>query len=105
MSYRRYLYLWVDDIYFGVRLEDAAQCSLVVVGATLEGKKELVALSILNKLPKSQQPEAKAALHEIWMAATRQDAEEAFDHFLTVYRPKYLKAAELLEKDREAQNG
>jgi putative transposase len=161
LSNRRYVYLWVDGIHFGVRLDDAAQCILVVVGATPEGKKELVALSdgyreseaswrelllglksrglkidphvavgdgalgfwkalpqvfgttraqrcwvhktanILNKLPKSQQPKAKEAVHEIWMAATRQDAEKAFDHFLTVYRPKYPKAAECLEKDRE----
>jgi transposase-like protein len=57
--------------------------------------------NILNKLPKSQQPKAKAALHEIWMAATRQDAEKAFDHFLTLYRPRYPKAADCLEKDRE----
>lgn len=34
------------------------------------------------------------------MAATRQEAEKAFDHFLTVYRPKYPKAVECLEKDR-----
>jgi transposase-like protein len=58
--------------------------------------------NILNKLPKSQQPKAKAALHEIWMAATRPEAEKAFDHFLTVYRPKYPKAAACWEKDREA---
>ena len=36
------------------------------------------------------------------MAATRQEAERAFDHFLTLYRPKYPKAAECLEKDRES---
>ena len=58
--------------------------------------------NVLNKLPKSQQPKAKAALQEIWMAATRQEAERAFDHFLTLYRPKYPKAAECLEKDRES---
>jgi transposase-like protein len=57
---------------------------------------------VLNKLPKSQQPKAKAALQEIWMAATRKDAERAFDRFLTVYRPKYPKAVECLEKDRAA---
>ncbi len=34
------------------------------------------------------------------MAATRQEAERAFDQFLTLYRPKYPKAAECLEKDR-----
>ena len=44
LSHRRYVYLWVDGIHFGVRLEDAAQCILVVIGATPEGKKELVAL-------------------------------------------------------------
>jgi len=45
LSNRRYVYLWVDGIHFGVRLEDAAQCILVVIGATAEGKKELLALA------------------------------------------------------------
>jgi transposase-like protein len=35
------------------------------------------------------------------MAATRQKAEQAFDYFLKVYRPKYPKAADCLEKDWE----
>ena len=39
------MYPWVDAIHFGVRLEPANQCILVVIGATPEGKKELVALS------------------------------------------------------------
>ncbi|MGH8611944.1 MAG: transposase, partial [Gammaproteobacteria bacterium] len=51
-------------------------------------------------LPKSQQPKAKAALQEIWMAAPRGEAERAVDKFLTLYRPQYPKAAECLEKDR-----
>jgi putative transposase len=38
LSQRRYVYLWVDGIHFGVRMEDAAQCILVVIGATPEGK-------------------------------------------------------------------
>ena len=42
---KRYVYLWVDGIHFGVRLEEANQCILVVIGATAEGKKELVALA------------------------------------------------------------
>jgi transposase-like protein len=58
--------------------------------------------NILNKLPKSQQAKAKAALQEIWMAATRKEAEQAFAHFLSVYRPKYPKAADCLNKDRDA---
>jgi transposase-like protein len=39
LSNRRYVYLWVDGIHFGVRLDDAAQCLLVVIGATAGGKK------------------------------------------------------------------
>jgi putative transposase len=44
LAHKRYVYLWVDGIHFGVRLEEANQCILVVMGATAEGKKELVAL-------------------------------------------------------------
>ena len=55
---------------------------------------------MLNKLPKSQQPKAKRALHEIWMAETRNDAEAAFDAFLETYAVKYDKAVECLSKDR-----
>ncbi len=35
------------------------------------------------------------------MAATRQEAERAFDHFLTLYRPKYPKAATATIRDTE----
>ena len=42
---KHYVYLWVDGIHFGVRLEAANQCILVVIGATAEGKKELLALT------------------------------------------------------------
>jgi len=41
---KRYVYLWVDGIHFNVRLEEGRQCILVVLGATPEGKKELVAV-------------------------------------------------------------
>ncbi len=41
---KRYVYLWVDGIHVQARLEDAAQCLLVIIGATPEGKKELVGL-------------------------------------------------------------
>lgn len=39
------MYWWVDGIHFGVRLEEANQCLLVVMGATAEGKKEPAALT------------------------------------------------------------
>ena len=44
LSSKRYVYFWVDGIHVQARLEDAAQCLLVIIGATPEGKKELVGL-------------------------------------------------------------
>lgn len=41
---KRYVYLWVDGIYFNVRLEEDRSCILVVMGATADGKKELLAV-------------------------------------------------------------
>ena len=45
LSAKRYVYFWVDGIYVQARLEDEAQCLLVIIGATPEGKKELVGLA------------------------------------------------------------
>jgi putative transposase len=162
LSAKCYVYFWVDGIHVQARLEDAAQCLLVIIGATPEGKKELVGLidgvresaqswkellldlkrrglamgpelaiadgalgfwqaveevwpktrgqrcwvhktaNMLNKLPKSQQPKAKRALQEIWMAETKKDALAAFDAFVETWGVKYEKAVECLTKDREA---
>jgi len=41
---KQYVYFWVDGIHFNVRLEEGRQCILVVMGATAEGRKELVAV-------------------------------------------------------------
>jgi len=43
LSKKKYVYLWVDGIYANVRMDDR-QCILVVIGATEEGKKELLAV-------------------------------------------------------------
>jgi putative transposase len=162
LSAKRYVYFWVDGIHVQARLEGAAQCLLVIIGATPEGKKELVGLidgvresaqswsellldlkrrglaigpelaiadgalgfwraveevwpktrgqrcwvhktaNVLNKLPKKQQPKAKRALQEIWMAETKKDALVAFDAFVETWGVKYDKAVECLTKDREA---
>ncbi len=162
LSAKRYVYVWVDGIHVQARLEDAAQCLLVILGATPEGKKELVGLidgvresaqswrellldlkrrglatapelavadgalgfwqaveevwpqtrgqrcwvhktaNVLNKLPKSQQPKAKRALQEIWMAETKKDALAAFDVFVETWGVKYDKAVACLVKDRDA---
>jgi len=42
LSGKQYVYIWADGIYFGVRLEDARQCILVIIGANSKGKKELL---------------------------------------------------------------
>ena len=162
LSGRRYVYFWVDGIHVQARLEDDAQCLLVIIGATPEGEKELVGLTdgvresaqswkellldlkrrgltigpelavadgalgfwkaveevwpktcgqrcwvhktanVLNKLPKSQQPKAKRALQEIWMAATKNDAIAAVDAFIETWGVKYEKAVDCLSKDRDA---
>ena len=44
LSAKHYVYFWADGIYVQARLEDAAACLLVIIGATPEGKKELVGL-------------------------------------------------------------
>ncbi|PIU50642.1 MAG: IS256 family transposase, partial [Desulfobacterales bacterium CG07_land_8_20_14_0_80_52_14] len=57
--------------------------------------------NVLNKLPKSLQAKAKAKLHQIWMAAEKDEAQRHFDEFVDVYAAKYPKATECLEKDRD----
>ncbi|MBM3713267.1 MAG: hypothetical protein FJW56_07515 [Actinobacteria bacterium] len=57
--------------------------------------------NILDFMPKSIQPKAKSAIHEMYMAATKEDALAAYDHFIEVYEPKYPKAVECLTKDKE----
>lgn len=57
--------------------------------------------NVLNHLPKSQQPQAKSALHEIYLAETKADAQKAFERFIKTYDAKYPKAVECLSKDRE----
>jgi transposase-like protein len=161
LSKKQYVYFWVDGIYVNVRLDGERQCLLIVMGATVEGHKELVAVqdgiredeqswyellvdlkqrglktapklvvgdgalgfwkavrkvfpkaraqrcwvhkeaNVLSKLPKGIQPAAKRDLHSIWMAETRDAANQAFDTFLEKYGAKYPKATECLAKDRD----
>jgi len=158
---KQYVYLWADGVHFNIRLEEDRQCILVLMGATSDGRKELIAVvdgfreseqswkallldvksrglvvdpklatgdgalgfwkaiaqvypktreqrcwvhktaNVLDKLPKRLQPEAKAKLHQIWMAATKADADQAFDLFVATYQAQYPKASECLAKDRE----
>jgi putative transposase len=159
---KTYVYLWADGIHFNVRMDEAHHCVLVVIGATVDGKKELLAIqdgyreseqswkellldlkhrglsvdpklaigdgalgfwkalpqvfgatrgqrcwvhktaNVLNKLPKANQPKAKSALHQIWMADTKHAAHKAVDSFIATYAAKYPKATECLAQDRDA---
>ena len=58
------------------------------------------AMNILNCLAKLFQPKAKAAIHNIWQAENKVDAEKGFNLFIETYEPKYPKAALCLQKDR-----
>jgi putative transposase len=118
------VYIWADGVHSGLRGENDKLCALVIFGVTARGKKRFLAIedgvrdstqswrevllslksrgmNVLNCLPKLSQPKAKNAIHDIWQAETKGDAEKAFDLFIKTYEPKYPKAALCLQKDRE----
>lgn len=57
--------------------------------------------NVLDKLPKSVQPEAKRQIHEIYLAPTKEKALQAFDDFMKLFEVKYPRASECLLKDKE----
>ncbi len=161
LAAKRYVYIWADGVYLQARMEDAAACMLVIIGATPEGRKELVGFqvgvrestqswrellvdlkarglatapeiavgdgalgfwkaideifpatrhqrcwvhkvaNVLNKVPKSVQPNMKADLREVRDAPDRATADAAIAVFVEKYATKYPKAANCLAKDRE----
>jgi putative transposase len=44
LSGKHYAYVWADGIHFNIRLEEDRQCILVLMGATADGRKELIAV-------------------------------------------------------------
>ena len=44
LTEKRYVYVWADGVYFNIRLEEDRQCILVLMGATEDGQKELLAV-------------------------------------------------------------
>ena len=42
---KRYVYVWADGVHFNIRLEEGRQCILVLMGATADGRKELIAVA------------------------------------------------------------
>ena len=70
LSQKHYVYLWADGIYFDVRLTSERPCMLVVMGATAEGKKELVGLL-------DGQRESKISWKELLLDLKRRGLKEA----------------------------
>jgi len=156
----RWVYIWADGIYSGLRAEQAKLCALVVMGVNERGEKHFLAIedgvrestqswrevllklksrgmnppklavgdgamgfwaaldeicpetrqqrcwmhktmNVLNCLPKTAHVNAKRALHAVWQAETKENAEKAFDLFIETYDPKYPKATLCLQKDRD----
>jgi len=56
--------------------------------------------NVLDKMPRSVQPRAKMAIHEMYLAPRRADALTAYDEFLRAYGAKYPRACACLEKDK-----
>lgn len=46
LAARRYVYIWADGVYLQARMEPVAECMLVIIGATPEGKKELLGFQV-----------------------------------------------------------
>jgi putative transposase len=42
---KQYVYVWADGVHFNIRLQEDRQCMLVLMGATPEGTKELIAIA------------------------------------------------------------
>lgn len=67
---KHYVYIWVDGIYFNVRLQDDRPCILVIIGALPDGTKELVAVYDGHR-------ESKESWKEILQELTRQGLSKA----------------------------
>jgi putative transposase len=57
--------------------------------------------NILDKMPKGMQSKAKAHIHQMYRAETKEAALKAYRHFVNVYKDKYPKAVHCLEKDED----
>jgi len=61
--------------------------------------------NILDALPKRLHRQAKAAIHEIYQAETRADADVGIDEFVTLFAGKYPKAVAKLTREPSPWSG
>ena len=45
LSHKEYVYWWADGVHFNVRLDNGRQCILVIIGVTVDGQKEIIAVA------------------------------------------------------------
>jgi len=64
LSKKHYVYIWVDGIYFNVRLDKDRPCLLVIIGALPDGTKELVGIYDGHRESKLSWKEALSDLKE-----------------------------------------
>lgn len=57
--------------------------------------------NILDKMPKSVQPNAKRMIHEMYLSPTKETALKAYEEFLQLYTAKYSGACKCLEKNKD----
>jgi transposase-like protein len=57
--------------------------------------------NILDKMPKSVQPNAKRMIHEMYLSPTKEAAQKAYEEFLQLYTAKYSGACKCLEKNND----
>lgn len=57
--------------------------------------------NILDKMPKSVQPNAKRMIHEMYLSPTKESAQKAYEEFLQLYTAKYPRACKCLEKNKD----
>ncbi len=62
LSEKHYVYIWVDGIYFNIRLEECRPCLLVIIGALADGNKEVVGIYDGHRESKESW---KEALHDL----------------------------------------
>jgi transposase-like protein len=58
--------------------------------------------NILDKMPKSVQPQAKQLIHEMYQAQTEEKARKAYKRFVKDFEPKYPRAVDCLKKDESS---
>ena len=75
LSAKRYVYWWAAGVYFNVRLDEERTCVLVLIGATEDGSKELLAVA------KTLNPGVNCLVSSAWVYRRRPSWLPVTDHW------------------------